>query len=878
LAQGRESIRLENEELARRKAEIDKKIAKVDAKANPYRDKREEFARVKGDRPVDMGVETRQRGQVFAGEEIVNAHTRMERDDESAPESSTGQAAPEIADQEKQKAVFDDFLTEAIMASLIVKEKETADQAQKEKMRVFLAALKDLNERRGQTQKQDEDKYKLARTASQHTIYKVGNYSELNADTLAEADNKFLELTRRLWTELTVHEKPDLDANSCLKLMELAGIKLDNVSFVPKGETADSGIIMDTSEKHGVIAEEKGKRLIFDHHGKESDRTTSATKFVYETLVRMGLLQKEGYLDKFVDFVTACDTLEFSPASNEDVLKNYARSMYGLHMKMKLEDILQMMKDDIDPAQEIPKDRLEQIKYANHSSGKEESLAEFSEYFQNKIKRGDRMIRKIEKDGFVLDTGDDRFGKILIDTSNKTDKNKWRQKVDAENHSDQLSVFAKGYGAYIKWSPGENSFAIFSRDKKMDEEMIPGGFGQGFNRMGYMWIKSRTDEDPLTLTLKDILAKLSGQADFKIEGKLKKALDIDGKSKEMLDLLDEGRLTEDALRKASGDLKINLGILLGAITSQRDKLKKQYSKFKKNNKAAADDLMVKALTGQPIGQSPAPAGQPSQTAGQPAQQPPAPAQQPPSAPPSTPPVIPPVMPQQPPAPSAMPASPDKLDVTQLEDEIKKISADFGVNINYDQITNEKDNRLIISAVKEALQAVDHKKLSGLVESIALHSQKSSTTNSGDKIILRYTLTAPEMAKKLAELMDKAIEKQKGVFEKRYGIKPEYNDIFHNVKSQMNKQNVAKEAQRNFFDLLKRVVESDDLDEADKKKLERIIFIFSPDEKADLPNNIEAIEVGDHSKNVLNISLGSENQNVFLIDDMANGFAYIIREL
>lgn len=50
LSQGRENIRTEKENLARRKAEINAKIAKVDAKANPYRDKREEFARVKEDK------------------------------------------------------------------------------------------------------------------------------------------------------------------------------------------------------------------------------------------------------------------------------------------------------------------------------------------------------------------------------------------------------------------------------------------------------------------------------------------------------------------------------------------------------------------------------------------------------------------------------------------------------------------------------------------------------------------------------------------------------------------------------------------------------------------------------------------------------------
>ena len=78
LASGREKIRIEKENLAQKKAEINKKIAKVDSKANPYRDKREEFVRVKEGRPLKMEVETRKRGEEFKGEEEVKAHPRGE--------------------------------------------------------------------------------------------------------------------------------------------------------------------------------------------------------------------------------------------------------------------------------------------------------------------------------------------------------------------------------------------------------------------------------------------------------------------------------------------------------------------------------------------------------------------------------------------------------------------------------------------------------------------------------------------------------------------------------------------------------------------------------------------------------------------------------
>ncbi len=82
VADGREKIRIEKEILARRKAEINKKIARVDAKANSYRDKREEFVRIKKGRPVKFEVAARQREEVFVGEEEIKVHRRVEAVDE----------------------------------------------------------------------------------------------------------------------------------------------------------------------------------------------------------------------------------------------------------------------------------------------------------------------------------------------------------------------------------------------------------------------------------------------------------------------------------------------------------------------------------------------------------------------------------------------------------------------------------------------------------------------------------------------------------------------------------------------------------------------------------------------------------------------------
>ncbi len=87
IAGGRDGMRKEMEALEWQKTKINEKIAKGDRKANPYRDKREKFVRVKEGRPIEMGVETRTRGETFKGEEEMKTHTRRERPESQTEES-----------------------------------------------------------------------------------------------------------------------------------------------------------------------------------------------------------------------------------------------------------------------------------------------------------------------------------------------------------------------------------------------------------------------------------------------------------------------------------------------------------------------------------------------------------------------------------------------------------------------------------------------------------------------------------------------------------------------------------------------------------------------------------------------------------------------
>jgi len=86
LVQGQERIKLEKKNLALKKAEINRKIVKIEKKANPYRDKREKFTRIKNERPLEMGVKTRERGKEFKREEEVEIHIREKREETAEEE------------------------------------------------------------------------------------------------------------------------------------------------------------------------------------------------------------------------------------------------------------------------------------------------------------------------------------------------------------------------------------------------------------------------------------------------------------------------------------------------------------------------------------------------------------------------------------------------------------------------------------------------------------------------------------------------------------------------------------------------------------------------------------------------------------------------
>lgn len=95
-------IEKEKLEFAQEKEKLNKKIAKVDKKANPYRDKREEFNRIKQKRPLNIEVETRKRAENIHHEEEIKAHTRK-----NAPENTYAESSSTTSNQTLTESSFD---------------------------------------------------------------------------------------------------------------------------------------------------------------------------------------------------------------------------------------------------------------------------------------------------------------------------------------------------------------------------------------------------------------------------------------------------------------------------------------------------------------------------------------------------------------------------------------------------------------------------------------------------------------------------------------------------------------------------------------------------------------------------------------------------
>lgn len=78
---GYSNIQIEKGIIAAKRDEVNRRVAKIDKKAEPYRNRKNEFIRVKDNRPVKIDLEKRVEPREFKGREETTSHTRYENPD-----------------------------------------------------------------------------------------------------------------------------------------------------------------------------------------------------------------------------------------------------------------------------------------------------------------------------------------------------------------------------------------------------------------------------------------------------------------------------------------------------------------------------------------------------------------------------------------------------------------------------------------------------------------------------------------------------------------------------------------------------------------------------------------------------------------------------
>ncbi len=271
--------------------------------------------------------------------------------------------------------------------------------------------------------------------------------------------------------------RPDLDAQGLELLCELAGIKLNRLTVVSKGDrltrteqlertqkendtNPPAGVVnFDTSGKDGATIEPDGT-VTFDHHDpKRKDRFTSATEGMYRMLMKMPqyrekLLPVNG-LEQYITLVNRIDNLSYLDSEiRKNFDKKWSHTPYGVSKSISAKDMLGLvanrftiMKDKIDFGKPFTSNELAIVVNTIEDPVTRERtggmpLREICNDQQKKVFNSGRGITKAEKKMEALDITFDHpvLGKVLINF------------IEYNNNTIPLgatAAYAKGYDTYI---------------------------------------------------------------------------------------------------------------------------------------------------------------------------------------------------------------------------------------------------------------------------------------------------------------------------------------------------------------------------------------------------------------------------------------------
>ncbi len=332
-----------------------------------------------------------------------------------------------------------------------------------------------------------EQDFRITRQAAKITLGKVDSWEDLNTRTEEEANERFNEETRRLWSEFAVSGvlqfdktegkqvlRPftDLDGRSAIGILGLSGIDTDNLTYVRPGQYLEGAINLDTGDKSNVVYNEDTYTAFFDHHAKGAV-VTSTSEIVYKTMVGLGLLEKSDALDRLVDFVTKIDNRQY-PA--EEFLKS-AKTILGLQRDLNLDKMLAYFSDHEKPTEELSPEEF--AKYG---------LSDSAENQQRIVDESMATLDRMERQGKVIDTF---YGKIVLNINN-------------ELRTGASAAYVR-FDGIINFTP-ERSFAVTLKEADFDEQILKDRLGDKFQGKiirGKMWLYN--DPEPLKVSQDDII-------------------------------------------------------------------------------------------------------------------------------------------------------------------------------------------------------------------------------------------------------------------------------------------------------------------------------------------------------------------------------------
>ena len=455
--------------------------------------------------------------------------------------------------------------------------------------------------------------FRGSRKTAAVVLDKAENLGEFNAESEKEGNEKFFEHLKKVFVEmgLAVHGmvwetekngqkdleknfKTDLDGKTVLFLLKKIGIKMDankdgNVEFLIPGEYAKGKITADSGRVNGVDIKidqnESGEAivsLIFDHHGDDSPRDTSASNIMYQTFKDLGLFQKsfekdeklEEDLDKLIELVNQLDNLDY-PNGKEyfgQYFENSWDRILGISRMLNTENILAFLRDGHDPTALIAEMNLNKgflkkygiIQNKKVSNGEARKICQENGINFKEDGKGDNSSIQIEKiskqkqaelqkKGIILGRDGKFFLKEVDIRKEQNERVKQSAEVLNQMEKDGFIIESERFGkiaidiggkiptraeavkafgcrAYIYWKPEFNRFTVNTLDgttlADTEGQLLANKYNQGAEVRNVLWIKSLSEKDqPLTIKLEDILRELT-DGKFVATGKLKDYLEV----------------------------------------------------------------------------------------------------------------------------------------------------------------------------------------------------------------------------------------------------------------------------------------------------------------------------------------------------------------